>query len=357
MATTKPTTTGNKHVSQFESTFNPWSIPEYEGRILFIGGIPKDCTDDELYSFLAKFDIVEWQRVEKDTVTGDGKGFAYAVLATAEGQAKIVTSRNHRIRDLQIGVSIWMPKKDYICSKDLNMQRKVFVKRLTAECAEDDLRKYFSKYGKVEKTVLMRNHHDNTSRRIGFIHFQTEEATNKCLNQKTHILMGYEIMVKKCKKPSDLLKERSGTDGLDSDRHRSFTISDDSHSQQDWSFFSQAALSMTNGSFVNNSMSFRENSEQPTFNFSNTSCFLSHNGINTCASNSLLSDSWRKGVIAIKEEDETQETIFLPILGSPQVMLPDSDEIDFDLPHFHKREPHYMRIEVNIGYYTFPGYE
>lgn len=336
--------------TNFPPHFNPWTCKEFSERILFIGGIPIDCSFQELHEFLSKFDTVLWQRIEVDKFTGIGRGFAYAILATEEGKKAMLEKKGLKMRNLQIGVSIWQPKSEYLSKKDQNMAKKIFIKRISPFCSEKDLETYFSSFGKVEKAVVLRNHHDNSSRKIGFVYFETEEAAQKSLECSSHMLHGREFSVKKCLNVNETKKERSMAE--DSDRHRSYTHSEESmhsHSQHDWSFFSQKPIIppfFPEKVLQNNSFSLNELEDQPSLNISNLG---GNNESNSKLANTSNSELWQPGLALIREEDETQETFPGPINSKLEEFEPDAENI-FTADH------KYLRVEVKIAYYTFPGY-
>lgn len=335
-------------VVRYPSYFNPWSTPEFEGRILFIGGIPIDCSFQELHEFLSQFDTVLWQRIEVDRFTGIGRGFCYAILGSTEGQQKLLSQTGLKMKNLQIGASIWQPKTQYLNKKDQNMMKKVFVKRLSPQCTEGDLATYFSTFGKVEKAVVLRNHGDNSSRKIGFVYFESEEAAKLCLSRPAHFMLGREFSVKKCINTNEMKKDRSLLE--DSDRHRSANYSEDSiPSQHDWSFFSQTTFApfFPETMIPNKSFSLNELDDQPSLTVSNMAILTESNSKLANTSNSELQ---LQGLTSIREEDETQETLPGPInsiLERSEIEPEDIFTVDGK----------FLRVEVKIAYYTFPGYE
>lgn len=338
---------------KYPSTFNPWTNPEFSGRILFVGGIHKECTQDDLYSYLQKFGEIIWLRIEIDYVTGLGRGHAFVILATKEGQEKVLSYRKHRMRDLFIGISVWKSSKDYLNEKDITMKRKIFVKRLSSTCVEADLVSYFSSFGSVEKAEIRRNHADNTSRKIAFVIFETQKSADECLNCKLHFLAGREILVKKCRNPTEVKKERSFlAEGADSEKPHSLTYSEESslHSHTDWSFFTPPPQSAIN--LLNTSLSYRESDEQPSFNVSNTSFFF--NNISKLTPYSF-NETWAKRIVPIDEEDETAESNFssnLGMMAAIPMFQPSDKEDSMD---FFFIEPPY-KVEATVAFFVFPGY-
>ena len=343
---------GDQLSLKYPSSFNPWHNPEFIGRILFVGGIHKECNQEELFTYLKTFDNVLWLRIETDPATGQSKGHAFAILASKDGQDKVLNQKKHKMRDLYIGISVWKSSKEYLNEKDMAMKRKIFVKRLSSLCTEVDLINYFSTFGPVEKAEIRRNHADNSSRKIAYVIFEKEAAAILCLNCKMHFLNSREIIVKKCRNPTEVKKERSlMLEGMDTERHHSFTHSEESiHSHNDWSFFTVPHNASSN--ILNASLSLKENDDQPSFNVSNNSFFL--NNVSKLT-NTSFTDNWIKGVVPIEEEDETAESNFSPNFGIAPITptcLMQAKEYSLDTFFI---EPRY-KVEARVAFYTFPGY-
>jgi RNA recognition motif-containing protein len=336
---------------RYPASFNPWNNPEFSGRILFVGGIHKECDQEELHGYLKAFDNVLWVRIEADALTGQGKGHAFAILETKEGQERVLTQKKHRMRGLYIGISVWKSSKEYLNEKDMTMKRKIFVKRLSYQSTESDLINYFSTFGPIEKAEIRRNHADNTSRKIAFVTFEKESDAVQCMSCKMHLINGREIIVKKCRNPTEVKKERSMM--LDeSERHHSYTYSEESiHSHNDWSFFTVPLN--TSNNILNASFSLKENDDQPSFNVSSNSFFI--NNVSKIT-NTSLTENWIKGVVPIEEEeDETAESNFSPNFGmapiTPSCLL-QAKEYSVDFLFIEPR----FKVEARVAFYTFPGY-
>ena len=182
------------------SKMDPWKDPLIRNRILFIGGLHIQTTEDELYQFLLRFGEVMWFKIQKDQVTGAPKGFAFALFYHQEAYDKILEVPQYQIRGFDVEVRTWKDQTSYITEKELIMQRKVFVKDLLERTNEQELASYFSRFGRVVKAEVLRNHQDRTSRRIAFIIFSSEEEARKCLLTRVHLLPGgHQITCLKCK--------------------------------------------------------------------------------------------------------------------------------------------------------------
>lgn len=182
------------------SIMDPWKDPQIRNRILFIGGLHIQTTEDELYQFLLRFGEVMWFKIQKDQLTGAPKGFAFALFHEQEAYDKILEFPQYQIRGFDVEVRTWKDQTSYITEKELIMQRKVFVKDLLDKTTEQELASYFRRFGRVTKAEVLRNHHDRTSRRIAFIIFSSEEEARRCLLTSVHLLPGgHQITCLKCK--------------------------------------------------------------------------------------------------------------------------------------------------------------
>ncbi len=344
-------------VLQYPLSFNPWNDPNLRSKILFVGGIPKDCTDIELYEFLSRFDEVLWQRIEFDHITAQPKGFAYAVLKTPEGYNRVLNSHDHMIRDLQIGVSMWKDPKDYLNEKDKVMRRKIFVKRLHPTCNEAELYNYFSQFGRLEKSEIRRSHIDNTSRRIGFIIYENEDGANKCLDAKLHVMNGREIVVKKCKNTTEARKEKLNKsnyyDTIDTSRVQSLTFSNDSS----WNANDSSLLSTSANNCHFNSASLQNLDEQPSFYLPNNSVLHA-----TAKGNISFNSNYKKDIVPIEEVDEEPtKNILQPLNPESQAFFPFSNSRHYGLQDetfedfLNNVEPSY-KIEMLVQYYVLPDY-
>lgn len=181
-------------------TMDPWKDPLLRNRILFIGGLHIQTSEDELYQFLLRFGEVMWFKIQKDQLTGAPKGFAFALFHHQAAYDKILQAPQYQIRGFDVEVRTWKDQTSYITEKELIMQRKVFVKDLLEKTNEQELITYFSKFGRVRKAEVLRNHQDRTSRRIAFIIFSSEDEARRCLLTHIHLLPGgHQITCLKCK--------------------------------------------------------------------------------------------------------------------------------------------------------------
>lgn len=66
--------------------------------------------------------------------------------------------------------------------------RKLFIGGLTAQTTEEKLRKYYSKWGTVVDTVVMRDSATGRSRGFGFVTYSKVAMVDKAQANRPHII-------------------------------------------------------------------------------------------------------------------------------------------------------------------------
>ena len=183
--------------------FNPWEDSLLVDMILYIGNLSLETTYQELYYYLLGFDEVVWMKIQFDKSTATPKGYAHAILRTSLGYHRILTSALHLLRGCKLRIKMGRKSTCFTKVEGEVNKRKVFVKRLPKNMTSDRLRVYFSTFGTVVDVDIPVNHVDKTSRRIGFVTFESEEIAIKCAEIKKHRIKGAEIICKRYVRPED----------------------------------------------------------------------------------------------------------------------------------------------------------
>lgn len=77
-------------------------------------------------------------------------------------------------------------------------QRKIFVGGIPKDVTEKSLKKYFSKFGQVVRTVVNREHYTDKSRGSGFVLFKSSKSATLVLQQESHVLNGKSFDCQPC---------------------------------------------------------------------------------------------------------------------------------------------------------------
>ncbi|KAL3510652.1 hypothetical protein ACH5RR_030053 [Cinchona calisaya] len=172
-------------------------------RKIFIGGLAKDTTLDQFVKYFGKYGEITDSVIMKDRHTGRPRGFGFITYADPV-VVDTVIAETHIINDKQVEIKRTIPKGSAE-SKDFKT-KKIFVGGIPTSVTEDELKSFFSKFGKVVEQEIIRDHVTKRSRGFGFIVFETEQDVDILLSNGNMIDMaGTQVEIKKAepKKPSN----------------------------------------------------------------------------------------------------------------------------------------------------------
>eukprot|EP01071_Lankesteria_metandrocarpae_P003618 Lankesteria_metandrocarpae@DN3070_c0_g1_i3.p1 len=148
----------------------------------FVGGIHPEARDEDVWNHFATFGKVKDVQVLKDHSTGRNRGFGFVTMADNSGKLAVFAHQaDHTIRNKRVDVRSMQPEGHS------NLGRKIFVGGINPSLDEGVLDKYFTKYGTLEKTTIMRDL-EGKSRGFGFVVYQDEEAAKRVLSERIHHL-------------------------------------------------------------------------------------------------------------------------------------------------------------------------
>ena len=175
-------------------------------RSIFIGGIPLTSTKQLILSFLSRYDSVEHLYMPRDQATGQLKGYARAVLRSAQGVQDIIDSQPHLIGDLTVGVSRWKNQSEYLSNKDQLKNTKVYVK-FPACLIRADLFEYFTfNYGRVVEVDIKTDPFTKRFRNFCYVVFESEESAILASAQRDQVIKFKQVVVE-MSKPAHLAKQ------------------------------------------------------------------------------------------------------------------------------------------------------
>lgn len=179
--TTPPAPIPNNHVSK-ENNYKG-----NEARKIFVGGIAYDVTNEDLSSYFSQYGDVSQAQVKFDRATGRSRGFAFVEFVTAEACKLALNQREQQIKNKQCEIK---PAKS-------RENKKVFVGGLPADHPEEELRKHFEQYGKVEDIEWPFDKQTKARRNFAFIVFEEEDATDRAASICKQTFGSRECDVKK----------------------------------------------------------------------------------------------------------------------------------------------------------------
>ncbi|XP_062078947.1 heterogeneous nuclear ribonucleoprotein 1 [Humulus lupulus] len=162
---------------------------------IFIGGLAKDTNYATFNKHFGKYGEVVDSVIMKDRFTGQPRGFGFITYADPAVVDKVIED-THVINGKQVEIKRTIPKGQGQ-SKDFKT-KKIFVGGIPSTVSEDELKTFFSKYGKVVEHQIIRDHETNRSRGFGFIIFDSEEVVDEILSKGNMIDMsGTQVEIKK----------------------------------------------------------------------------------------------------------------------------------------------------------------
>ncbi|OQR72501.1 nucleolar protein 12-like [Tropilaelaps mercedesae] len=140
-------------------------------RSVFCGNLPFDTTDDELWEFFAEAGEVDYVRVVRDNLTGDGKGIAFVVFKESAGaltalelSGKTFKSRSIRITAIEkrrpsestYGM-ISMSKNAQVGGSKERINKKMVKKSLQRERKQKGSNRNVNRMSKQKREKLKKN--------------------------------------------------------------------------------------------------------------------------------------------------------------------------------------------------------
>jgi len=143
--------------------------------------------NDDLIAHFSTYGEVTAAQVKFDRATGRSRGFAFVEFATTEFCKLALEQREQTIKNKQCEIK---PAKS-------RENKKVFVGGLPADHPEEELRKHFEEFGKVEDIEWPYDKTTKARRNFAFIVFEEEEAADRAASLPKQVFGSRECDVKK----------------------------------------------------------------------------------------------------------------------------------------------------------------
>jgi len=179
-----------------------------EDKKIFCGGISYETTNEDLSNYFNKFGDVVQAQVKFDRLTGRSRGFAFVEFATTEACQMALAQREQLIKNKQCEIKPAKTREPTFSNK------KVFVGGLPSDFPEEDLRKHFDQFGKVEDVEWPFDKQTKARRNFAFIVFEEEEAADRAANTAKQNFGSRECDVKKAVPQNKRNKIMHGTNML-----------------------------------------------------------------------------------------------------------------------------------------------
>ena len=141
---------------------------------IFVKNIPKDVTPKEFDEYFSKFGNIISAKIAEDE-EGESMGYGFVLYENEENAKKAIDECHGKM---------WKNKKLFVCQFQKNRPRKplrfnnLYVRNIPKDWTEDDVRKYFSKYGEISSMILKSPDPSKLNKNL------PEEKRNNIINHK-----------------------------------------------------------------------------------------------------------------------------------------------------------------------------
>lgn len=157
-----------------------------EDRKLFVGGLPQECTQEDLKEYFGQFGELERVQLKMDPTTGRSRGFAFVLYADTVGLEGAVAA-DHNIKG----------KKATVKKADVK-PGKIYLGKLPDQgVSEDDIRTALGEWGVVTEVIRpIDKQKNNEPKNFCFVTFEKERISKKLIQQGNIHVNGHRLMVK-----------------------------------------------------------------------------------------------------------------------------------------------------------------
>ena len=141
---------------------------------IFVKNIPKDITQKEFYDYFNKFGNIVSCKIAEDE-DGESMGFGFVLYDSEENAKNAIKECNGQN---------WNGKKIYVSQFIKNRPKKplrfnnVYVRNIPKDWSEDEVRKYFSKFGEIGSMIVKLPEKDKLNKEL------PEKKMRQILNHK-----------------------------------------------------------------------------------------------------------------------------------------------------------------------------
>lgn len=180
---------GSQGESSGRSTPNSDSAP---GK-LFVGGLSWQTNQDKLREYFGQFGNVTDVLVMKDPITQRSRGFGFITFSNPEAVDRVLSVPSHCLDGKKIDPKHATPKS----KSKANKTKKIFVGGVSQETSSEEVKAYFSQFGKVEEAVMLMDQQTKRHRGFGFVTFENEETVDRVCEIHFHTIKNKKVECKK----------------------------------------------------------------------------------------------------------------------------------------------------------------
>ncbi|TRY68899.1 hypothetical protein TCAL_06836 [Tigriopus californicus] len=191
-------------------------------RKLFLGGLDYGTREEALREYFATFGTLKDVVVMRFPDTKRSRGFGFVTFASSQEANQCFQAKPHTIDGVVIETKRATPREEASGpgagrrgrrhededdegmdgdqrppGKEPECQRKLFIGGLDYGTSDEGLKDYFSQFGQIVDSVVMKFRDTKRSRGFGFVTYATAAMVDECQAQRPHTLDGTKIEVKR----------------------------------------------------------------------------------------------------------------------------------------------------------------
>ncbi|XP_053375315.1 RNA-binding protein Musashi homolog 2-like isoform X2 [Mercenaria mercenaria] len=180
-------------------------IPNDPGK-MFIGGLSWQTTAEKLKEHFGKYGEIKESMVMKDPTTKRSRGFGFVTYKDPVSVDGCLENGPHILDGKQVDPKVAFPRKAQ--PKMVTKTKKIFVGGLSAQTTVEDVKKYFSSFGKIEDAMLMFDKTTNRHRGFGFVTFEDEDTVERVCELHFHEINKKMVECKKAQPKEVMLPQQ-----------------------------------------------------------------------------------------------------------------------------------------------------
>lgn len=121
------------------------------------------------------------------------RGFGFITFSSPESVERVLAVPSHSLDGKKIDPKHATPKS----KSKANKTKKIFVGGVSQETSAEEVKAYFSQFGKVEEAVMLMDQQTKRHRGFGFVTFENEDVVDRVCEIHFHTIKNKKVECKK----------------------------------------------------------------------------------------------------------------------------------------------------------------